>query len=195
MHKLIVLISLLLIPSLLAAVASKHVQVSITPSSTTVVSAGTQQFSAGVSGTSNKSVTWSASAGTISSTGMFTAPSVAQSTIVYVKASSTADPTKSATASVTITASTTTPTPTPTQHIVDLSWNISNSTNTTGYNVYRGTTSAGPYSKINSGGLVASTLYTDSNVTSGQTYYYVVTAVDSSGTESGYSNQTQAVVP
>ena len=36
---------------------------------------------------------------------------------------------------------------------------------------------------------------TDNSVVGGQTYYYVVTAVDSSGAESGYSNQTQAVVP
>jgi fibronectin type 3 domain-containing protein len=32
-------------------------------------------------------------------------------------------------------------------------------------------------------------------VQSGQTYYYVVTAVDTSGAESVYSNQVQAIVP
>jgi len=199
MQKLVGLICLVLIPSLSCAASYKRVQVSVSPSGTTVVSGGTQQFSASISGTSNTSVTWSASAGTITATGVFTAPAVTQNTIVYVTASTTGYRSRSGTATVTITAPTTapapTPTPTPTQHIVDLSWNLSTSPNTSGYNVYRGTTSAGPYSKINSGGLVASSLYTDSNVSSGHTYYYVVTAVDSSGAESGYSNQTQAVVP
>ncbi len=31
--------------------------------------------------------------------------------------------------------------------------------------------------------------YTDNTVAAGQTYYYVATAVDGSGNESGYSNQ------
>jgi len=199
MQKLVGLICLVLIPSLSCAASYKRVQVSVSPSGTTVVSGVTQQFSASISGTSNTSVTWSASAGTITATGVFTAPAVTQNTIVYVTASTTGYRSRSGTATVTITAPTTapapTPTPTPTQHIVDLSWNLSTSPNITGYNVYRGTSYAGPYSKINSGGLVASSLYTDSNVSSGYTYYYVVTAVDSSGAESGYSNQTQAVVP
>ena len=199
MQKLVGLICLVLIPSLSCAASYKRVQVSVSPSGTTVVSGGTQQFSASISGTSNTSVTWSASAGTITATGVFTAPAVTQNTIVYVTASTTGYRSRSGTATVTITAPTTapapTPTPTPTQHIVDLSWNLSTSPNITGYNVYRGTSYAGPYSKINSGGLVASSLYTDSNVSSGYTYYYVVNAVDSSGAESGYSNEAQAAVP
>jgi len=42
---------------------------------------------------------------------------------------------------------------------------------------------------------VASTTYTDSTVQAGVTYFYVVTAVDSSGNESVYSNQASATVP
>jgi len=76
---------------------------------------------------------------------------------------------------------------------VSLSWNASTSA-VSGYNVYRGTKSGGPYSKINST-LYPSTTYTDSTVATGQTYYYVTTAVDSSGQESAYSNQAQAVIP
>ncbi len=41
----------------------------------------------------------------------------------------------------------------------------------------------------------AGTTYVDSTVQSGTTYYYVVTAVSSSGAESSYSNQATAVVP
>ena len=63
-----------------------------------------------------------------------------------------------------------------------------------GYNVYRGTQSAGPYTKINSA-LDASTAYTDNSVQAGQTYYYVTTAVDANGAESSYSGAVQALVP
>jgi len=79
------------------------------------------------------------------------------------------------------------------QHSVALSWNPSTSV-VIGYNVYRGVKSGGPYSKINSV-LNASTLYTDTTVADGLTYYYVTTAVNSSNTESAYSNQTTAVIP
>ena len=81
----------------------------------------------------------------------------------------------------------------PPQHSVDLSWSPSTSS-VVGYNLYRGTKAGGPYSRINSV-LDASTAYTDSTVQGGQTYYYVTTAVDTSGSESGYSNQAQAVIP
>jgi len=77
-------------------------------------------------------------------------------------------------------------------HSVALSWNASTSS-VVGYNVYRGTTTGGPYSKINA--MNASTSYTDNSVVSGQTYSYVTTAVDGNGKESAYSNEVQAVVP
>jgi hypothetical protein len=80
------------------------------------------------------------------------------------------------------------------QHTVDLSWNASTSTSITGYNVYRGAVSGGPYSKINSA-LDPSMSYSDSTVGSGQTYYYVTTAHDSAGVESSYSSEVQAVIP
>lgn len=78
-------------------------------------------------------------------------------------------------------------------HIVDLSWQASTSA-VAGYNVYRGTVSGGPYTKVNSS-LLSSTNYMDATVQAGQTYYYVATAVDSSNDESAYSAQTSAVVP
>ena len=80
------------------------------------------------------------------------------------------------------------------QHSVALSWEASTTSGVVGYNVYRDSVSGGPYSKINSA-LEASTAYTDNTVTAGQTYYYVTTAVDGSGNESGYSNQAPAVIP
>ena len=47
-------------------------------------------------------------------------------------------------------------------------------------NIYRGNSSGGPYTKINSA-LDATAAYTDNSVLAGQTYYYVTTAVDTSG--------------
>jgi hypothetical protein len=78
------------------------------------------------------------------------------------------------------------------QHSVALNWNPSPST-VVGYNVYRGTTSGGPYSQITS--MNGDTSYVDSAVQSGQTYFYVTRAVDGAGKESANSNQTQAAIP
>ncbi|MGB8476021.1 MAG: choice-of-anchor D domain-containing protein [Candidatus Acidiferrum sp.] len=79
------------------------------------------------------------------------------------------------------------------QHSVVLNWNASTST-VSGYNVYRSTLSGGPYTKVNSS-LVTALTFADSTVQSGTTYYYVTTAVDSSGAESAYSNQVAAPIP
>ena len=78
-------------------------------------------------------------------------------------------------------------------HTATLTWIASTST-VSGYNVYRSTTSGTSYTKLNSG-LVAALTYNDTTVENGITYYYVVTAVDSSGVESVYSNQATAVIP
>jgi len=80
-----------------------------------------------------------------------------------------------------------------TSHSVSLSWRASTST-VIGYNIYRGTKSGGPYALIN-GSPEASTNFADTSVTGGTTYYYVVTAVNSKGVESVYSNQAVATVP
>jgi hypothetical protein len=80
----------------------KKLTVTISPRSTTVPSAGTQQFTAFLGNTSNTSVTWSAGTGTISNTGLFTAPRVSVASVTTVTASSTANPTKEAIAWVTV---------------------------------------------------------------------------------------------
>jgi hypothetical protein len=82
----------------------------------------------------------------------------------------------------------------PPQHSVDLSWNASTSQGVVGYNVYRSTTHGSGYTQIN-GSLNATTTYTDNQVSAGATYYYVATAVDGSGAESGYSNEVNVSVP
>ena len=55
-----------------------------------------------------------------------------------------------------------------------------------GYNIYRADITGGPYSKINTG-LVTGTSYTNSNLANGTPYYYVITAVDTSDSESEIS--------
>ena len=79
------------------------------------------------------------------------------------------------------------------QHSVDVNW-IGSTSTVAGYNVYRGTVSGGPYSRINTT-LITGLIYTDNTVSSGATYYYVVTAVAADGTESSFSSQVQAVIP
>ena len=78
-------------------------------------------------------------------------------------------------------------------HSVTLTWTASTST-VSGYNVYRSIVSGGPYTKLNST-LVAATTYTDTSVQSGQTYFFVATAVDSSGVESADSSEASATIP
>jgi len=77
---------------------------------------------------------------------------------------------------------------------VALGWTASTSS-VIGYNVYRGTTTGGPYSSKLTSSPVASTQFTDTGVQSGQTYYYVVTSVNSSDVESVYSGQATATIP
>ena len=78
-------------------------------------------------------------------------------------------------------------------HSVTLSWTPSTSS-VIGYNVYRSMQSVGPYAK-NNPVLESSTSYTDFNVTSGQTYFYSVTAVNAQNAESGFSAPVTASIP
>jgi fibronectin type 3 domain-containing protein len=77
-----------------------------------------------------------------------------------------------------------------TGHAVTLAWKASQGA--ASYSIYRGTTEGGPYVKIAAG--IQMTNYTDLQVAHKQTLYYVTTAVSGSE-ESGYSNETVAVVP
>jgi len=79
------------------------VSVSISPTSASVLSGETQQFAAKVSNTTNTAVTWSATAGSISASGLYTAPAVTANSSATVTATSVTDPTKSASAIVSIT--------------------------------------------------------------------------------------------
>ncbi|WP_196427511.1 fibronectin type III domain-containing protein [Paenibacillus macerans] len=72
---------------------------------------------------------------------------------------------------------------------VNLTWSGAGK-DVTSFNVKRATVSGGPYDVIDT--VTSDTYnYTDSNVTNGTTYYYIVTAVTAAG-ESGNSNEASA---
>lgn len=77
-------------------------------------------------------------------------------------------------------------------HTVALSWTRSIS-QVIGYFVYRGVHSGGPYTVVNSTPSAATNF--QDHVLGGQTWYYVVTAVDANLVESLGSNEVPAVVP
>jgi hypothetical protein len=79
------------------------------------------------------------------------------------------------------------------KHSASLNWTASTSA-VIGYNTYSSTVSGGPYTKLTAA-PDAATSYTDSTVQAGLTYYYVVTAVNSSNEESVYSAQVSATIP
>lgn len=76
---------------------------------------------------------------------------------------------------------------------VTLAWDPNPESNILGYRIYRSTTSGSSYSRLNSS-LATSTSFTDNTVGAGKTYFYVVTAVNSLGLESGYSNQVSTTI-
>lgn len=93
--------------------AGQPVSISITPGQQNVMLTGSQQFTATVTGSANTNVTWSlvdgsgaaSNIGSISATGNYTAPQtmpLPTPNTVNVKATSVADPSKSAIATVTI---------------------------------------------------------------------------------------------
>jgi hypothetical protein len=77
---------------------------------------------------------------------------------------------------------------------VSLSWTASISSTASGYNVYRASAQGGPYTKLTSSPITATT-YTDNTAQAGNSYYYATTAVDASNNESAYSAAVQSVVP
>jgi hypothetical protein len=78
-------------------------------------------------------------------------------------------------------------------HSATANWVASTSV-VSGYNIYRGTTTGGPYTRLNNA-LITGLTYTDTTVASGQTYFYVTTSVDGSGNESAFSNEVKVTIP
>jgi centrosomal CEP192-like protein/ASPM-SPD-2-Hydin domain-containing protein len=79
-------------------------------------------------------------------------------------------------------------------HSVALSWTASVTTGVNAYNVFRATTSGGYGPTPLNPSPVATTNYTDTNVVSGQQYFYVVTALDA-GVSSADSKEISVTIP
>jgi hypothetical protein len=76
---------------------------------------------------------------------------------------------------------------------MNLTWTANSEADLHKYNIYRGTSS--PASTLIDSVVASSppdTFYTDTGLTNGQEYFYRITAVDSAGNESGYSNEDSA---
>ena len=78
--------------------------------------------------------------------------------------------------------------------IVALAWDPNTELNLAGYNVYRSEQSGVYGSPINLQPIVVSS-YEDITALQGKTFFYVVTALNVDGVESGRSNEVIAVVP
>lgn len=83
----------------------------------------------------------------------------------------------------------------PLAHSVDVAWDPSTSATLQGYNVYRSTVSGGPYTKLSPTLATSTLLFTDTTPVSGKQYFYVVTAVDTTGAESSASAQVAVTIP
>jgi len=77
---------------------------------------------------------------------------------------------------------------------IRLDWNDNTEPDLRGYHIYRSTTFGSGYRRLNAAVLTESG-YLDTAVASGQTYYYVVRAVDTLWNESDVSSQASATVP
>ncbi|MFH1147512.1 MAG: CARDB domain-containing protein [Pseudomonadota bacterium] len=83
---------------------------------------------------------------------------------------------------------------TPKQTELSLCWAPVHVSDLAGYNLYRGTAS-GSYSPVPLNGAILTGLtYTDTDVASGQAYYYIVRAVDQYGQESENSNEVSGMI-
>ena len=157
----------------------------VVPSTTALNDGGTQQFTVSAKdqfgNAMTPAVTWSVNGlGTISSSGLYTAPSTGSGSAT-VTASSGAI---SGTAAVTVSSSNPPAAPigltaSPASGQVSLTWTASSGA--TSYDIYRGTSSGGE-TLLASG--VTGTSFTDSGLTNGTTYYYEVAAVNSGGQSS-----------
>ena len=78
-------------------------------------------------------------------------------------------------------------------HSVTLSWNPSTSP-VTGYNVYRSTSSDGPWMRLNAT-IETALSYTDSGVQRGKVYFYAVSSIGSDYAEGDRSDAVSAAIP
>lgn len=87
-------------------------------------------------------------------------------------------------------------TPPSTSNSVSLAWDAVSAPGLSGYRMYYGTTSRTYQQTLGQGASVGNvTTYTVMGLSSGTRYYFAVTAIDSLGNESAYSNETFKDIP
>jgi hypothetical protein len=74
---------------------------------------------------------------------------------------------------------------------ITLSWQANKEADLSHYNIYRSTTSGTGYDSIAAG--ITGLTYQDTTVEGGIWYYYLLTAVDTSGNQSSYSNEVRMI--
>jgi hypothetical protein len=109
-----------------------------------------------------------------------------------IGSSSLASPVKLAISGAGASATTSTPSPV-SGHSVSLVWSPSTSS-VVGYHVYRGTLPGGPYSRVTPN-TIGGPDFSDTTIASAGRYYYVVTALNSAGEESAFSNEAAVDFP
>jgi Putative Ig domain len=154
-------------------------------SATLTATGGTTPYAWSIaSGSLPAGLTLAASTGVISGT-----PTAAGTSTFTVKVTDSTTPTaQTATASLSLSVTASS------GYSVLLDWTASPSTGATGYNVYRSNVSGGPYQLLTPT-PVSGLSYVDTSVADSITYYYVTTAVDDSGDESGYSPEFSIAIP
>jgi fibronectin type 3 domain-containing protein/endonuclease I len=75
--------------------------------------------------------------------------------------------------------------------LITLNWTDNSESDLAGYFVYRATVSGGPY-VARSATAIVSSAYSDTSVSNGTTYFYVVTSLDRAGNESPESDEVSA---
>jgi len=165
--------------------------VSLNKSSISLNVGGIEDLTAAIlpSNATNQNVTWYSSNSRVAtvSDGTVTAVAAGSATITVT----TIDGNKTASSNITITlAIPATPTDVSAEAesstSITVSW--SSVTGATGYKVYRSSSSSGTYSSV---GVVTTTSYTNTGLTAGTTYYYKVSAYNSTG-ESAQSSSVSA---
>ena len=84
-----------------------------------------------------------------------------------------------------------------TDGIVDVTWSPVSWPSLAGYNVYRGNGSSGQFTKLTITPVPKAlpTMYRDSTAQPGHTYFYTVTSVNTTGSESGYAQAFSVIIP
>ena len=80
-----------------------------------------------------------------------------------------------------------------TPNLVTLSWDPNTETDLAGYRIYRAPSSGGPYTRIGQIQVMAAPEFTGPALGNG-TWFFVVTAYNTAGLESGYSNEVSKII-